>query len=134
MVAGTPITRATSAAAAFRPSISKCSEKTGKRNYSGSCSLDLPKLSSDGRNAIRSAAYARFQDRRTGVRLWVASVHLDSRHSSNRTKEHAYEALRARQIKAVTDRLARLNTTGDKVIVAGDRDVVSVRYRTWLAP
>jgi endonuclease/exonuclease/phosphatase family metal-dependent hydrolase len=100
--------------------ISKCPEKTGKRNYNGSCSMDLPKLGSDGRNAIRSAAYARFQDRRTGVRLWVASVHLDSRHSGNRTKEHTYEALRARQIQAVNARLAKLNTTGDKVIVAGD--------------
>ena len=100
--------------------ISRCSDKTGKRNYSGSCSMDLPKLSSDGRNAIRSAAYARFQDRRTGARMWVASVHLDSRHSSNRTKEHAYEALRARQIQAVNARLAKLNTTGDKVVIAGD--------------
>jgi endonuclease/exonuclease/phosphatase family metal-dependent hydrolase len=100
--------------------ISNCSEKTGKRNYSGSCSLDLPKLSSDGRNAIRSAAYARFQDRRTGARLWVASVHLDSRHSSNRSKEHAYEALRARQIQAVTARLNQVNTAGDKVVLAGD--------------
>lgn len=100
--------------------ISRCSEKTGNRNYSGSCSVDLPRLSKDGRNAIRSAAYARFQDRRTGTRLWVASVHLDSRHSGNLRQERVYEDLRARQIKTVTARLAQLNTTGDKVVLAGD--------------
>src|SRR3712207_6941988 len=56
-------------------------------------------------------SYARFQDRRTGAKLWVASVHLDHRHSGNVAKERVYEALRARQIKAVTARLARVNTT-----------------------
>ncbi|SDS66539.1 Endonuclease/Exonuclease/phosphatase family protein [Friedmanniella luteola] len=100
--------------------ISRCAEKTGKRNYSSSCSVDLPKLSSDSRSAIRSAAYARFQDRRTGARFWVASVHLDHRHSSNLAKEHVYEGLRSRQIKTVTARLARVNTTHDKVVLAGD--------------
>jgi endonuclease/exonuclease/phosphatase family metal-dependent hydrolase len=100
--------------------ISRCSEKTGKRNYSSSCSLDLPKLGGDSRSAIRSAAYARFQDRRTGKRLWVASVHLDSRHSKNMAKEHGYEALRARQMGTVTARLNKVNTSGDQVIVAGD--------------
>lgn len=100
--------------------ISKCSEKTGKSNYSSSCSLDLPRLSGDARSTIRSAAYARFQDRRTGVRLWVASVHLDARHSGNLAKERSYEALRARQIAAVTARLAKVNTSGDRVVIAGD--------------
>ena len=100
--------------------ISRCSEKTGKRNYSSSCSLDLPRLSGDSRSTIRSAAYARFQDRRTGVRLWVASVHLDSRHSGNLSKERVYEDLRARQVRAVTTRLARVNTSGDRVVLAGD--------------
>ena len=100
--------------------ISNCPEKTGKSNYSGSCSLDLPRLASDSRKAIRSASYARFQDRRTGTRLWVASVHLDSRHSSKVSKEKTYEALRLRQIKAVQARLAKVNTAGDKVIIAGD--------------
>lgn len=100
--------------------ISNCPEKTGKYNYSSSCSLDLPRLSGDSRSAIRSASYARFQDRRTGARLWVASVHLDHRHTSNLSKERAYEALRLRQIKAVQARLAKVNTTGDKVVIAGD--------------
>ncbi|GAA1853697.1 endonuclease/exonuclease/phosphatase family protein [Microlunatus capsulatus] len=100
--------------------ISRCAEKTGNRNYSTSCSLDLPKLAGDGRNAIRSAAYARFQDRRTGAKLWVASVHLDARHSGSLAKERVYEDLRARQIKTVTARLAQVNTTGDRVVLAGD--------------
>ena len=100
--------------------ISNCPEKTGKYNYSPSCSLDLPRLSSDSRSTTRAASYARFQDRRTGLRMWVASVHLDHRHSSNLSKERTYEALRLRQIKAVQARLAKLNTTGDKVIIAGD--------------
>ena len=100
--------------------ISKCAEKTGKSNYSSSCSFDLPKLAGDARGTIRSAAYARFQDRRTGARLWVASVHLDARHSGNLAKERSYEALRARQIAAVTARMAKVNTTGDRVVIAGD--------------
>jgi endonuclease/exonuclease/phosphatase family metal-dependent hydrolase len=100
--------------------ISKCAERTGKRNYSSSCSMDLPKLSGDSSSAVRSAAYARFQDRRTGTKLWVASVHLDARHSGNLAKERSYEALRARQAKAVVNRIAKLNTAGDKVVFAGD--------------
>jgi endonuclease/exonuclease/phosphatase family metal-dependent hydrolase len=100
--------------------ISKCSEKTGTRSYSNTCSVELPKLAGDSRSVIRSAAYARFQDRRTGTRLWVASVHLDARHSGNLKKERVYEALRARQMKVVTDRLAKLNTAGEKVVLAGD--------------
>lgn len=100
--------------------ISRCSEKTGRSNYSSSCSMDLPRLGGDSRSTVRSAAYARFQDRRTGARLWVASVHLDARHSSNMAKERTYEALRARQVRAVTARLAQLNTAGDKVVLAGD--------------
>lgn len=100
--------------------ISSCPEKTGRRNYSASCSMDLPKLSGDSRSRIRSAAYARLQDRRSGVRLWVASVHLDERHSRNLGRERAYDDLRNRQIAAVHARIARLNTSRDRVIIAGD--------------
>ncbi len=100
--------------------ISGCSEKTRSRNYSSSCSMDLPRLAGDSRKRTRSAAYARLQDRRTGVRLWVASVHLDDRHSGNLARERAYDNLRNRQIAAVYGRIAQLNTAGDRVIVAGD--------------
>lgn len=99
---------------------SRCSEKTGRRNYSSSCTLNLPLLSGDGENRRRSAAYALLRNRRTGQKIWVASVHLDERHSGRVRKERVYDALRGRQIHAVYARVARLNTGHHEIVVAGD--------------
>lgn len=99
---------------------SGCAEKTGRSNYSTSCTLDLPLLSGDGENRRRSAAYALLKDRRSGQRIWVASVHLDERHSGSVSTERVYDALRGRQVQAVYARIARLNTSHDEVVIAGD--------------
>lgn len=97
-----------------------CPEKTGKRNYSSSCSLNLPLLSGDSEKKRRSAAYALLQNRSTGKRFWVASVHLDDRHSKSKAKEKTYDALRGRQMKAVLTRIAKVNVKGRQVVIAGD--------------
>ena len=57
--------------------ISDCRETTGKKNYNSSCSMDMPVMSSDSRAHRRSAAYAEFEDRKTGENFFVVSVHLD---------------------------------------------------------
>ncbi len=99
----------------------KCPQKTGKRHYSRSCSLDLPLLRGDSEKKRRSAAYALLQNRRTGKKFWIASVHLDERHSKNLRREKRYNALRGRQMAAVHHRLAKLNKGHRReVIVAGD--------------
>ncbi len=46
--------------------VSDCPETTGKKNYNGSCSLDMPRLAGESAKETRSAAYAEFQDLRTG--------------------------------------------------------------------
>lgn len=100
--------------------LSRCSDKTGKSSYSSTCSLELPRLGSESKNAQRSAAYAQFRDRRTGKRFWLASVHLDERHSTNTTTEKSYNALRARQMSVVNSKIRSLNSGGDQVFIAGD--------------
>ncbi|WP_375424996.1 endonuclease/exonuclease/phosphatase family protein [uncultured Friedmanniella sp.] len=97
-----------------------CPEKTGKKSYSSSCSLELPLLVHDSQHNRRSAAYALLENKRTGKRFWFASVHLDDRHSKNLTKEKSYNALRGRQMKAVYARIASVNTKHRQVIIAGD--------------
>ena len=49
--------------------ISKCEEKTGKSNWNASCGMDTPIKSGDGKSATRSAAYAEFEDRSTGISM-----------------------------------------------------------------
>lgn len=100
--------------------LSRCAEKTGKSSYSSSCSLELPRLGGESKSVQRSAAYAQFRDRRTGKRFWLASVHLDERHSPNMTKERSYNALRGRQMAAVNNKIRSLNPGGDQVFIAGD--------------
>ena len=53
-----------------------CPEKTGSKNYNPSCGMNMPLRSSDSESLRRSAAYAKFADRKTGKRFWVVSVHL----------------------------------------------------------
>ena len=100
--------------------VSRCPDKTGKKGWNRSCAFDVPIAKGDSLKLRRSAAYAQFSDRRTGHHFWVASAHLDSRHSGNDKKEAVYNRLRAAQATAVARRLARANKTGVPVIFGGD--------------
>gem|GEM_PF-1601025 len=100
--------------------LSHCPEKTGSKNYNPSCSMNMPLRSSDSESLRRSAAYAKFADRKTGKRFWVVSVHLDDRHSSSLSTEKSYNALRGRQARAVYLKVNGLHKAGEKIIYAGD--------------
>jgi endonuclease/exonuclease/phosphatase family metal-dependent hydrolase len=100
--------------------LSNCPEKTGSKNYNPSCSMNMPLRSSDSESLRRSAAYARFADRKSGKRFWVVSVHLDDRHSSSLSTEKSYNALRGRQARAVYLRVNGLAKAGEDIIYAGD--------------
>jgi endonuclease/exonuclease/phosphatase family metal-dependent hydrolase len=100
--------------------LSHCPETTGSKNYNPSCSMNMPLLSSDSESLRRSAAYARFANRKTGTRFWVVSVHLDDRHSSSLSMEKSYNALRGRQARAVYLKVNSLRRSGEKIIYAGD--------------
>ena len=97
--------------------VSKCRDTTNGKNYSKSCSMDLPVKSGDSKSKRRSAAYAEFEDRRTGKNFWVISVHLDNRHSGSLRKEKALDELRAAQTRAVYNRLE--SRAGSKPILFG---------------
>jgi endonuclease/exonuclease/phosphatase family metal-dependent hydrolase len=100
--------------------LSNCPEKTGSKNYNPSCSMNMPLRSSDSESLRRSAAYAKFADRKTGRRFWVVSVHLDDRHSGSLSTEKSYNALRGKQARAVYLRVNGLAKAGEKIIYAGD--------------
>ena len=100
--------------------LSNCPEKTGTKNYNPSCSMNLPLRSSDSESLRRSAAYAKFANRKTGKRFWVVSVHLDDRHSSTLSSEKSYNALRGRQASAVYLKVNGLRKAGEEIIFAGD--------------
>ena len=100
--------------------LSRCRETTGKKNYNPSCAFDLPLAAGDSRKKLRSAAWAKFRDRRTGRQFFVVSAHLDNRHSKSNAKEARYNALRARQAAAVANRLARINPRRLPVVFGGD--------------
>jgi endonuclease/exonuclease/phosphatase family metal-dependent hydrolase len=100
--------------------LSNCPEKTGSKNYNPSCSMNMPLRASDSESLRRSAAYAKFADRKTGKRFWVVSVHLDDRHSSSLSTEKSYNALRGRQASAVYAKVNSLRKAGEKIIYAGD--------------
>jgi endonuclease/exonuclease/phosphatase family metal-dependent hydrolase len=105
--------------------VSSCPETSdGKAltnsSYSTSCTIFLPHLSTDSAWTYRRASYALMADRATGKRFWVASAHLDQRHSTVATTERTYETLRANQVKTVMTRLAQLNTAGLPIVLAGD--------------
>jgi endonuclease/exonuclease/phosphatase family metal-dependent hydrolase len=100
--------------------LSNCPEKTGSKNYNPSCSMNMPLRSSDSESLRRSAAYAKFADRKTGARFWLVSVHLDDRHSSSLSTEKSYNALRGAQARAVYRKVNGLAKSGEKIIYAGD--------------
>jgi endonuclease/exonuclease/phosphatase family metal-dependent hydrolase len=97
--------------------ISKCSETTHKKNYNKSCAIDLPVMHGDSKARTRSAAYAEFESRSSGVNFFVISAHLDDRHSGKLSKEKAYDALRAAQVRRVYGKVASL--AGHKPILFG---------------
>ena len=47
--------------------ISTCAETTGKLNYNASCSIDLPRMSGDGKSETRSGASALVSGHGLGV-------------------------------------------------------------------
>ncbi len=100
--------------------LTRCPEKTGKRSYSGSCTIILPMLSSDSESDRRRGAMAEFRDRSTGKRFWFVSVHLDARHSSTVATERKYDALRRAQAEAIIPRVARFNRDHAALVVGGD--------------
>ncbi len=100
--------------------VSDCPEATGKSNYSPSCSIELPILSGESESNRRSVAYAKFADRDTHRQFYVVSAHLDYRHSTSKTKEAVYNALRGRQMQAIFDELDKINTSHLPVILGGD--------------
>ena len=74
-------------------------------------------MSSDAKAHRRSAAYAEFEDRKTGKNFFVVSVHLDDRHSSSLSTEGALDTLRAAQVRAVYNKVS--NLAGSKPILFG---------------
>jgi endonuclease/exonuclease/phosphatase family metal-dependent hydrolase len=100
--------------------LSHCPERTGSKNYNPSCSMNMPLRGSDSESLRRSAAYAKFADRKSGKRFWVVSVHLDDRHSGSLSTEKSYNALRGAQARAVYLRVNGLAKAGEKIIYAGD--------------
>jgi endonuclease/exonuclease/phosphatase family metal-dependent hydrolase len=100
--------------------LSNCPETTGSSNYNPSCSMNMPLRSSDSESLRRSAAFAKFADRKTGKRFWVISVHLDDRHSSSLSTERSYNALRGSQARAVYLKVNSLRKAGEEIIFAGD--------------
>lgn len=104
--------------------LSKCADKTGSRQYSTSCSFDLPTLKGESKSKIRSAAYAEFKDKKTGKRFLFVSVHLDYRQSGNLTTLRKYDKLRGAQMATVYAKIKKVRKGKEPVIVAGD-------YNSW---
>ena len=101
--------------------LSKCVNTTDGSAYSASCTITLPiRPSGDDDRHRRKATYAQFADKVTGERFYFISVHLDARHSTDVTVEKTYDALRAAQVKAAIDGVARENTGNVPVILGGD--------------
>jgi endonuclease/exonuclease/phosphatase family metal-dependent hydrolase len=101
--------------------LSKCVNTTDGSAYSASCTVTLPiRSSGDGDADRRKATYARFADKATGEQFYFVSVHLDSRHSSTLAEEKTFDALRAAQVKAAIDGVARENTGNLPVMLGGD--------------
>ena len=100
--------------------VSSCPETTGNRSYNFSCAFDLPLATGDSEKYRRAAAYAQFRDVRTGRQFFVASAHLDSRHSSSAEREAVYNRLRARQASWVARTVANINPGRLPVVFGGD--------------
>jgi endonuclease/exonuclease/phosphatase family metal-dependent hydrolase len=100
--------------------LSNCPDTTNGHSYSTSCQMTTPVRASDSPTLRRHAGYAEFQDIASGDKFWVASVHLDQRHSSKASTEVSLDTLRATQLKAVMARLKLRDTGGWPIILGGD--------------
>lgn len=100
--------------------VSRCSEKTGSRSYSSSCSIKLPLNAGDGETWRRRAAYALLQDKRTGDRFYFVSAHLDARGSGNLRKDKKFDRLRGHQAQAIDKAIKKINKHNYPVIIGGD--------------
>ncbi len=99
---------------------SRCPETTGASQWNPSCSLGLPLAAGDSPARRRTAAYSRFADRRTGRQFWVASAHLDTRHSTDNATEARWNRLRSQQAAAVAAAVAAHNPQHLPVFFGGD--------------
>lgn len=104
--------------------VSRCSNKTGTRQYNTSCSFDLPAMKGESKAHVRSAAYAEFKNKKTGKRFLFVSVHLDHRQSTNLGTLKKYNRLRGAQMATVYAKIKKVRRGTEPVIVAGD-------YNSW---
>ncbi len=96
--------------------VSNCPETTGKSNYNKSCSMDMPAFS---KATARSAAFAEFEDKKTGRNFYAVSVHLIDAHSGSMAQERKLDDLRRSQVAAVYNKVRKL--AGNKpILFAGD--------------
>ena len=104
--------------------LSQCVDTTlvagAPRDWSDSCSFDLPVLPDDAPTWKRSAAYAEFADLATGKPFLVVSAHLDYRHSDNTKTEAKLNDLRGLQAATIWANMNLIRKVGEPVVVAGD--------------
>ncbi len=101
--------------------LSPCAEKTGTSSWNDVCTIALPiRPSGDDDGDRRKAVYSLFADKATGERFYFVSAHLDARHSTDPAVEVTFDRLRAAQISAAVDGVARLNTDNLPVILGSD--------------
>ncbi|GAB3687777.1 endonuclease/exonuclease/phosphatase family protein [Angustibacter aerolatus] len=101
--------------------LSDCPDRSRyQTTVSTSCSMEMPVLPEDDLGKRRSAAWALLQDRSTGKRFMVVSVHLDERKSADAATQERYQALRTKQVRAVLARVAVENPDDAPVVLGGD--------------
>ncbi|GAA1847112.1 hypothetical protein ACFFOM_01795 [Microlunatus capsulatus] len=101
--------------------LSPCADKTGSSAWNDVCTVALPiRPSGDSDSDRRKAVYSLFADKATGERFYFVSVHLDARHSTDAAVERTYDQLRASQVAAAVDGVARQNSQGLPVVLGGD--------------
>ncbi|CAG7598712.1 endonuclease/exonuclease/phosphatase family protein [Leucobacter soli] len=99
--------------------LSGCSDTTGGKKYSTSCTIKLPRIG--GAVNQRWGAIARFQDRKTGKKFWVVSAHLEVRKGSS------YDKNRSAQLKKIVSTINKKNTRDEPVLLAGDLNLSPTR-------
>ena len=100
--------------------LSNCPETSEGKTYNPSCTIRLPLLKGDSEDLRRRAAYAELRDRATKRKFFVVSAHLDARHSTDLGTDARYNGLRAAQVSAIVQGVAKVNPKGRKVIFGGD--------------
>jgi endonuclease/exonuclease/phosphatase family metal-dependent hydrolase len=100
--------------------LTDCPNTSSAGGWSTACSIALPIRASDSTKIRRRGSYAQFEDKNSGKRFWVASLHLDERHSTKSSTEKSYEALRGKQMATVIAKMKSLDTNGEPTFIAGD--------------